>query len=103
MLELSGYKVSSWTESEQALNAFCESPRNYDLVVTDQTMPKITGIELSKKLLKIREDIPIILLSGYSESANREQALNIGIRNFLMKPILVDEFNNAIRNIIDNP
>jgi len=71
---------------------FKNHPNDFDVVVTDQTMPDMTGEALAKEILAIRPDIPIILTSGYSESINKQKAKNIGIREFAMKPLGIQDF-----------
>ncbi len=86
MLSNNGYEVKTSVNGEHALNLFQEAPDKYDLVITDQTMPKMTGVDLSKQILDIRSDIPIILCTGYSGLINEMQAKAIGIRAYLKKP-----------------
>lgn len=87
LLESLGYRVTALTDSRKALRLFVENPMNYDLVITDQAMPHITGIQLAEEMLKVREDIPIILCTGYSHEASPERARAVGIRDFVMKPL----------------
>ncbi|MBU1701543.1 MAG: response regulator [Candidatus Eisenbacteria bacterium] len=82
-----GYRVSAFTDSTKALAAFRESPMSYDLVISDITMPKTTGIELSQEIRRHRPDIPIILCTGYSDVLDLEWAENFGIEACLEKPI----------------
>ena len=84
-----GYQVESRCNSLEALNAFQGNPDKYDLIITDMTMPHMTGDRLSKKLLDIRPDIPIILLTGFSEQLSKEKIKKMGIRGFVMKPIIM--------------
>ena len=97
ILESRGYRVQSVTNSLDALKMFKMQPNLYDLVITDQTMPNLTGGELAKELLAIRADIPIILCTGFSESLNEDLAKKIGIREYLMKPVIIEELNDKIR------
>ncbi len=101
MLERLGYQVSARTSSIEALEAFRANSDKYDLVITDYTMPNMTGIELTKKLLRLRPDIPIMLCTGFSEQINEEKAKEKGIRAFLMKPIVMHEMANSIRKVLD--
>ncbi|MBW2012180.1 MAG: response regulator [Deltaproteobacteria bacterium] len=101
MIERLGYKVNSRTSSIEALEAFRANPRRFDLVITDFTMPNMTGMELAKELLKLRSDIPIILCTGYSEHINEDKAKGSGIRAFVMKPVVLDEIANTIRKVLD--
>jgi CheY-like chemotaxis protein len=100
MLERLGYTVTSRVSSIEALKAFKENPSRYDLVITDQTMPQMTGAELAKQILEIRPDIPIILCTGYSKHINENNAKALGIRAFIMKPLLKIEIAGLIRNVL---
>ena len=101
MLEKLGYKVTTRVSSVEALELFRAKPDQFDLVVTDMTMPNMTGDRLAKELIKIRADIPIVLCTGYSERMAKESAEKIGIRAFVMKPLAMKELADAIRNAID--
>jgi PAS domain S-box-containing protein len=101
MLERLGYKVSARTSSVEALEAFRVQPGKFDLIITDQTMPNITGDELAKSLLAIRPDIPIILCTGYSSKIDMNRAEEIGIRAFVMKPFNKRELAATIRRVLD--
>jgi PAS domain S-box-containing protein len=96
-----GYRVNTFTSSEKALEHFRQDPAAYDLVITDMTMPKLTGDKLSRELLAIRPDLPIILCTGFSELINRESALKLGIRQFVTKPIMVSSFAQTLREALD--
>jgi len=98
MIERLGYKVTARTSSIEALEAFRANPDRFDLVITDFTMPNMTGVELAKELLKLRSNIPIILCTGYSEHINEDKAKGYGVRAFLMKPVVLGEIANTIRN-----
>ncbi len=100
LLSKHGCDVETYVNSEDALAQFQETPEKFDMVITDQTMPKLTGAELSKKLLTIRPDIPIILCSGYSELINETQAKIIGISEYLPKPIDPKQVLKVIKEII---
>ncbi len=101
MLEHLGYKVTVVTESVEALDLFKAHPDDFDLVITDQTMPKMSGVELAKELLKIRPDIPIILCSGYSAQITDGEALGIGIYSFCQKPITIKQLATVAREALD--
>jgi PAS domain S-box-containing protein len=100
MLERLGYRVSGTTRSLEALELFRKQPGYFDLVITDEVMPGITGSKLAEELLKIRPDLPIILSTGYSETINRDKAREIGIRELMMKPFGVREVSAAIRRVL---
>ena len=101
MLERSGYHVTPRTSSVEALEAFRAQSGKFDLVITDMTMPNMTGSELAASLLEIRPDIPIILCTGFSEVVSEEKAKEIGIREYVMKPIIWSEITSAIRRVLD--
>lgn len=101
ILERLGYKVVSLTSSVEALELFSKNPNDFDLVITDMTMPQMTGEKLAKKLMDIRPDIPIILCTGYSKNIMKEQAYDMGIQEFFMKPVDVHELSKAIRRLLD--
>ena len=101
MLERLGYRVTALTSSIETLEVFSDNPDKFDLVITDMTMPNMTGKELSKKLLNIKSGIQIILCTGYSEQINEKIAKDIGIRALIMKPLAIHELANTIRNVLD--
>jgi CheY-like chemotaxis protein len=101
MLTRLGYSVTAIPSSEEALKRFESNPRDFDLVITDMTMPHMNGVELSKKLLVIRSDIPIIMCTGFSEIINESKAKGIVIREFLMKPVARRDLATAIRKVLD--
>lgn len=97
-----GYQISAFSNSQQALHAFSAAPESFDLIITDMTMPKMTGMDLAKKILSIRQQTPIILCTGYSELITREKADAIGIKAFLSKPILREELSRTIREVLED-
>jgi two-component system cell cycle sensor histidine kinase/response regulator CckA len=97
-----GYEVSTRTSSVDALEFFRKEPDRFDLVVTDYTMPNMTGMDLARELMKIRPDIPIILCTGHSESISPETAKQGGIKAFLMKPIAKHDLARAVRRVLDS-
>ena len=101
MLERHGYRVSVRTSSKEALELFRERPQDFDVVITDTTMPQITGPELATSMLQIRPDIPIIICTGYSDGMSEERAEELGIRRFLMKPLVAREVAEAVRALLD--
>jgi len=88
MLESCGFEVVARTSSIEALEAFRFRPDDYDLIITDQTMPNMTGMELASEILKIRPHMPIILCTGFSDAVSYDRLRDIGIGDFIMKPIL---------------
>ncbi len=96
-----GYNVVAETSSAKALNIFREKPELFDLVITDQTMPEITGTELTEMLIRIRPDIPVILCTGFSRQMIAEKAGAVGVRELLIKPFSRCEIAQAIRKVLD--
>jgi CheY-like chemotaxis protein len=101
MLERLGYHVTARTSSVEALEAFRSEPEKFDVVITDQTMPNMMGAELAQKLLGIRPDLQIILCTGFSEVISEETAKAIGIRAYIMKPVVQSEIGKTIRKVLD--
>ncbi len=101
VLERLGYKVTSRTSSIEALEAFRVGSDRYDMVITDMAMPKMPGDKLAAELIKIREDIPVILCTGFSETMTEEQLAALGIAGLLLKPIISKDLAEKIREILD--
>ncbi|MCD4718948.1 MAG: response regulator [Desulfobacula sp.] len=101
LLEKLGYKVVALTSSVEALEIFRAEPDRFDLVITDMTMPKMTGDSLAKELMKINTDIPIILCTGYSNGISEYKAKKMGIRAFVMKPFVMRELSLIVRKVLD--
>jgi CheY-like chemotaxis protein len=80
-----------------ALMLFRSAPQRYDLVITDQVMPEMTGLQLSVELLKIRPELPIIIMTGYSESVDQDKAKAAGIREYIEKPFTKRLISQVIR------
>ncbi len=95
-----GYDVVKTERASDAWTIFAKNPQAFDLVLTDQTMPDLTGVDLSKKMLDLRKDLPIILFTGYSEAVSPEQARAAGIRGFIMKPIEKRQMAESIRRAL---
>ena len=100
MLENLGYRVTARSSSIEALEAFGADPGRFDLVVTDMTMPQMTGAALAQEILKLRPGMPIILCTGYSERIQEDSAKAMGIREFLLKPVILRDFAAAIRRAL---
>jgi PAS domain S-box-containing protein len=98
MLSSLGYEVTGVTNSMEALDLFRAEPERFDLVITDMTIPKMTGIDLSREILRVRPDIPIVLCSGIRESDTEEQVKSLGIRAYCMKPLTRMELSGLIRD-----
>jgi len=96
-----GYNVHARTSSLEALALFRSKPESYDLVITDMTMPHLTGIDLTQALMDIRPNIPIILCTGFSVMIDEAKAKALGIRAFVMKPIMKRKMARIIRQVLD--
>lgn len=101
ILKKYGYRVTAFSGSLEALEYFKENPYAVDLVITDLTMPKLAGDQLSLELLKIRPNLPIIICTGYSKRLNQQTISKIGIKAILMKPVIGNEFIAKIKEILD--
>jgi len=100
-LEALGYKVTTSASGLEALKIFRRQPDQFDLIITDQTMPGITGAELAVQMLQLRPDIPIILCTGYSSIISKEEARSMGIRSFIDKPLGRKEIAGLIRKVLN--
>lgn len=97
-----GYHVVAFTSSIKAIERFKELPDKFDLVITDLTMPQMTGEILAQEIHTLRPDLPIILCSGYGDAISQEKASVMGIRDYLMKPVALGDLARAIRDVLDN-
>jgi CheY-like chemotaxis protein len=102
MLERLGYQVTARTSSIEALEAFRAAPDKFNLVIADMTMPNITGVQLSQKLLEIKHDIPIIICTGLSQKICEDKAKALGISGFIIKPATINELARTIRKVMDS-
>jgi PAS domain S-box-containing protein len=96
-----GFHVVAKTSSTEALSLFCENPDGFDLVITDMTMPVMTGDRMAAEMILIRHDIPIILCTGYHENFSEHKARTIGIKEFIMKPLDIRTLAETIRKVLD--
>ncbi len=96
-----GYNVISHTKSTDALELFRDLPNQFDLVITDYRMPEMDGAELSKEILKITPDIPIIMCSGFSSDFSEKDAHTLGISWFIRKPLMKKDFAKLIEEALD--
>jgi len=101
MLESLGYGVQAFTSGPDLLKAFQDRPDGCDLIISDMGMPKMNGAELARKILAVRPGLPIIICTGFSDAMDKEQALAMGIRDYLMKPVDLRRLGLSIRNILD--
>jgi CheY-like chemotaxis protein len=100
-LEALGYDVTTRTSSIEALELFKTRPDRFDLVITDMTMPNMTGDNLAGELIRIRPEIPVILCTGYSAKVNEQQAIAMGIQAFVWKPVVRREIATTVRKVLD--
>ncbi len=100
MLERLGYRVTSFTSSVEALTRFRRDPDSFDLVISDMTMPNIRGDQVAGAVMSLRPEIPVILCTGFSDRISREQALDMGIREYLMKPVSKTDLAWCIRRVL---
>jgi len=103
MLKMQGYTVKTFTSSRDALDEFAKTPDNFDLIFTDLTMPKMNGIELSREIHKIKQNIPIILISGLAELVPEEELKSAGIAIRHSKPVELVTLLKGVRSVLDNP
>ncbi len=96
-----GYTVTTMSGGREALSLFKANPAEFDLVITDMTMPQMTGDILARELMTIRPEIPVILCTGFSDKVNGETAKQIGIKALLIKPLLREEMANIVRRVLD--
>jgi len=101
MLKRIGYRVVSMTSPLAALDAFQAGPDEFDLVISDQTMPGMTGEMLAREIMRIRPDMPVILCTGYSELITEERARAEGIKRLLMKPLVIRDLAENVRSVLD--
>lgn len=101
ILESLGYRVTAVNNSLEALALLTRTPHEYDMLLTDHTMPSMTGFELSRQALAIRPDLPVILCTGYSDTVSPEQTRAAGISAFLYKPLSKKDLAETIRALLD--
>lgn len=99
-LEQHGFQVTACDRGEQALKAFHAAPDLFDIVITDQTMPSITGMDLAKEILHVRPDLPVLVCSGWQTVEEDEQFRAIGISGFMFKPYSLEDLIKAICNLL---
>ena len=94
------YEVIGVADAEKALQLFEESPEDFDLLIVDQIMPKVTGTALAKRALTIRPDIDVMLVTGHNGAVSEEEARIIGVKEVLMKPLTITELEAAIKRAL---
>ncbi|MDQ1257253.1 MAG: hypothetical protein QG656_1856, partial [Candidatus Hydrogenedentes bacterium] len=100
MLTHLGYHVAAHTDPVQALDVFSADPEQFDLIVTDQSMPKLTGVELAQEILQLRPDMPILIVTGFTDTVSPSEARMMGIREYLVKPFLTHELAQAVHRAL---
>jgi|GEM_PF-1216796 len=101
MLEKLGYRITARTSGPDALHAFKANSGNFDLVISDRSMPNMTGEQLARKLIAIKPGIPIIICSGFSDEKDVQRGKAMGVRGFLMKPVTIGELAEMVRKVLD--
>jgi len=96
-----GYRVHAETDPQKAVELFSREPGRFDLVITDQAMPRMTGLTLAKRLLQVRPDIPILLCTGYSATVDEKTAKAAGIKGFLMKPLTREQLATTVKETLE--
>ena len=99
---MANYQVTYTTSSKHAVEIFKASPSEFNLIITDQTMPELSGTEMINKIFEIKPGIPVILCSGYSESINKESALAMGCTRYMEKPTKTKELLKALKDILND-
>jgi CheY-like chemotaxis protein len=102
MLESLGYQVTVYSDPEEALETFQARPDDFDLLLTDMTMPGMTGVQLANEIFTIRPKMPIVLCTGFSELINEERAKALGLKGFIMKPVVKKDLALTIRKALAN-
>jgi CheY-like chemotaxis protein len=101
LLERLGYRVSGFSDPEQAIRAFKEAPQDFDLIVTDLSMPGVSGIDVARRMLEVRPDIPVFLTTGYVRPEDVERAHRVGVREVIWKPATVHEMASILAQHLD--
>ncbi|MCP4715407.1 MAG: response regulator [Deltaproteobacteria bacterium] len=101
LFESIGYKVTAKLSSTDALATFCKDPHLFDLIITDFTMPGMNGYEVSREILQIRPEAPIILCTGFHEAVSANRTDELGIKKLIMKPFKMDDIARAVRAVLD--
>ena len=100
MLQRLGYQVTGCTSPEEALEMFRSGPRNFDIVVSDLSMPEMSGVDLARELLQIRPGMPILIASGYFGPADNERARSLGLPDLLLKPNTIEKLGQVLHEVI---
>lgn len=101
MLEKMGYNVLGVTSSQEALDIFKSRPDDFDLIISDQTMPDLTGAQLAQEINRIRPSVPLVLMTGFSETCSPEESKKFGVDAYLIKPVSTKKLTTIIRRVLD--
>jgi CheY-like chemotaxis protein len=101
VLEALGYQVQAHGDSREAWTRFAAEPDAFDLVITDLTMPGMTGAQFAEKILALRPSIPVILTTGYSDILTEKEAKELGVREYLLKPLSAERLAEVVRRVLD--
>jgi CheY-like chemotaxis protein len=96
-----GYRTSTFTSAEAALQHLADETEHYDLIITDMTMPRMSGEDMLREALRLRPNVPVVVCTGYSASMTAERAYELGASGYLNKPLAVNELAQQIRRILD--
>jgi signal transduction histidine kinase/CheY-like chemotaxis protein len=102
MLQKSGYQVTGFTDAEQALQVLREQPSAFDVIVTDLSMPGMSGFHVAQAIRQIRADLPVVVTSGYVRAEDRETAKQVGVRDLVLKPDTVEELAGVLAKVFEN-
>ncbi len=100
MLQRLGYRVAGFTDANEALAAFRSDPAAYEAVVTDLSMPSMSGIEFAAHVLRLRPEVPVVMTSGYVRAKDRESVMKTGVRDLLLKPNTVEELGDVLHRLM---
>lgn len=100
LLESESYQVTVFNQPREALQTFSNNPDNYDLVITDQVMPDLSGVEIAQAVNRLRPGKPVLLITGYSEGVNEDNAASFGLSGYFAKPIDEVEFLKTINSLV---
>lgn len=101
LLEILGYRVDGFTNPMEALERLRTAPEIYDLIITDQSMPEMTGADLASQARSIRPDLPVILCTGYSAPFGKDELLQMGVSRYLTKPMTLEDVAEAVRDVLN--
>ena len=101
-LERLGYRVSGFVDAELALAAFRARPQHFDVVVTDLSMPRMSGFDLAEALQAIRPDVPIVMTTGYVKREDQERAVRMGLRDLILKPDTIEQLGQVLDQVFNH-